>query len=136
GHEGAWAPDGLTYYGGDLRTHGGQYYAVDTADPVHPKLITTWVPGIANVHGLSISDDGTRGYFVSLGGLGATPADAINGPPTNGLLIYDLSQIQARKPNPSVNLIGKVLWNDGSVAQHTIPVKIGGKPYVIFVDEG
>src|SRR6185312_1116393 len=38
GHEGAWAPDGLTYYGGDLRTHGGQYYAVDTADPVHPKL--------------------------------------------------------------------------------------------------
>src|SRR6185312_12388565 len=100
GHEGAWAPDGLTYYGGDLRTHGGQYYAVDTADPVHPKLITTWVPGIANVHGLSISDDGTRGYFVSLGGLGADPAAAIAGPPTNGVLIYDLSQIQARAPNP------------------------------------
>jgi len=134
GHEGAWAPDGLTYYGGDLRHL--QYYAVDTTNPSEPRLITTWVPGIANVHGLSISDDGTRGYFVSLGGLGATPADAINGPPTNGLLIYDLSQIQARKPNPSVNLIGKVLWNDGSVAQHTIPVKIGGKPYVIFVDEG
>src|SRR6185437_4182444 len=32
GHEGSWAPDGLTYYGGDLRTNGGQYYAVDTAD--------------------------------------------------------------------------------------------------------
>ena len=136
GHEGAWAPDGLTYYGGDLRTHGGQYYAVDTADPVHPKLITTWVPGIANVHGLSISDDGTRGYFVSLGGLGADPAAAIAGPPTNGVLIYDLSQIQARAPNPQVKLISKVLWNDGSVAQHTINVKIGGKPYLIAVDEG
>jgi len=44
-HEGAWAPDGLTYYGGDLRftytvpgttaTATGQYFAVDTADPTH-----------------------------------------------------------------------------------------------------
>src|SRR5690349_12621345 len=65
GHEGSWAPDGLTYYGGDLRTNGGQYYAVDTTDPTAPKLITRWTPGFANVHGLSISDDGNRGYFVS-----------------------------------------------------------------------
>ncbi|HEV3020526.1 MAG TPA: hypothetical protein VGY49_16050, partial [Burkholderiaceae bacterium] len=61
GHEGSWAPDGLTYYGGDLRN--AQYYAVDTADPTRPSLIAAWVPGIANVHGLSISDDGKRGYF-------------------------------------------------------------------------
>src|SRR6266852_5810207 len=60
GHEGSWAPDGLTYYGGDLVTNGGQYCAVDTTDPTAPKLITTWVPGFANVHGLSISDDGNR----------------------------------------------------------------------------
>jgi len=55
---------------------------------------------------------------------------------TNGLLIYDLSDIQARKPNPQVALIGKVLWKDGATAQHTIPVKIYGKPHIIFVDEG
>jgi hypothetical protein len=65
GHEGSWAPDGLTYYGGDLRN--AQYYAVDTTDPTHPSLITAWVPGISNVHGMSISDDGNRGYFVALG---------------------------------------------------------------------
>jgi hypothetical protein len=138
GHEGAWAPDGLTYYGGDLRTSGGQYYAVDTVNPTAPRLITTWVPGIANVHGMSISDDGNRGYFVSLGGLSGNPqADLIDPtkPATNGLLIYDLSQIQARVPNPQPRLISKLLWKDGSVAQHTIPVKIGGKPYVIFIDE-
>jgi hypothetical protein len=133
GHEGSWAPDGLTYYGGDLRTNGGQYYAVDTVDPVNPKLITTWHPGIANVHGMSISDDGNRGYFVSLG-FGDNLVDP-NAPATNGLLIYDTSQIQARVPNPQVPLISKLLWKDGSGAQHTIPVKIGGKPYVIFVDE-
>jgi hypothetical protein len=134
GHEGAWAPDGLTYYGGDLRN--AQYYAVDTADPVHPKLITNWKPGIANVHGMSISDDGTRGYFVSLG---STPGAGLTDPnvaATNGLLIYDISAIQARNANPSVKLLGKVLWKDGSVAQHTIPVKIGGKPYIVAVDEG
>jgi hypothetical protein len=137
GHEGAWAPDGLTYYGGDLRTNGGQYYAVDTVNPTAPRLITTWVPGIANVHGMSISDDGNRGYFVSLGTSGGTAGlTDPTIPATNGLLIYDTSQIQARVPNPQVPLISKLLWKDGSVAQHTIPVTIGGKPYVIFVDEG
>src|SRR5438552_5161499 len=134
GHEGSWAPDGLTYYGGDLRN--AQYYAVDTADPTRPSLITAWVPGIANVHGMSISDDGNRGYFVSLGF--TTPAALTDPtqPATNGLLIYDLSQIQARAPNPQVRLISQLLWKDGSVAQHTIPVKIDGHPYVILVEEG
>jgi hypothetical protein len=137
GHEGSWAPDGLTYYGGDLRDHGGQYYAVDTTDPTAPKLITTWVPGFANVHGLSISDDGNRGYFVSLGTSGGA-AGLLDPtiPATNGLLIYDISEIQARQPNPQAKLVSKLFWKDGSVGQHTIPVKIEGKPYVIFVDEG
>jgi hypothetical protein len=148
GHEGSWAPDGLTYYGGDLRgayttpsggTASGQYYAVDTTDPTHPSLITAWTTGVdgSNVHGMSISDDGKRGYFVSIGGLSGSPADLTNPavPANNGLLIYDLSQIQARAPNPQPKLVSKLLWKDGSVAQHTIPVKIDGKPYVIFVDE-
>jgi hypothetical protein len=136
GHEGSWAPDGLTYYGGDLRTNGGQYYAVDTTDPTAPKLITVWHPGFANVHGMSISDDGNRGYFVSLGTSGGAagltdPTIAAN----NGLLIYDLSEIQTRQSNPQAKLVSTLFWKDGSGAQHTIPVKIDGKPYLIFVDE-
>jgi hypothetical protein len=131
GHEGSWAPDGLTYYGGDIRQ--AQYYAVDTVDPTHPKLITAWKPGIAGatVHGLSISDDGNRGYFVSLLGAGPVTPDKA----ANGLLIYDLSEIQSRKPNPQVRLVGQYLFNDGGGAQHTIPIRIKGKPYVVFVDE-
>ena len=85
---------------------------------------------------MAIGDDGTRGYFVSLGFTSPAQLTDPNSPATNGLLIYDLSEIQARKPNPQVHLLGKVLWKDGSVAQHTIPVKIDGKPYVVFVDEG
>jgi hypothetical protein len=108
---------------------------VDTTDPTRPKLLATWRTGIATVHGMSISDDGKRGYFVSLGF--NTPADLTNPgtPPTNGLLIYDLSEIQARKPNPQVREISRLLWKDGSVAQHTIPVRIKGKPYVVHIDE-
>jgi hypothetical protein len=56
-------------------------------------------------------------------------------PAINGLLIYDLSEVQARVANPQVRLISKLLWKDGAGAQHTIPVKIDGSPYVIFVDE-
>jgi hypothetical protein len=148
GHEGAWAPDGLTYYGGDLRfkytmpgnaaTQTGQYYAVDTSDPTRPSLITAWTTGIdgANVHGMSISNDGNRGYFVSIGGRDPTALTDPTKPANNGLLIYDLSEIQARMPNPQARLISKLLWKDGSVSQHTIPVRIDGHPYVIFVDEG
>ena len=51
------------------------------------------------------------------------------------MLIYDLSEIQSRKPNPQVHLISKFLFNDGGGAQHTIPITIEGKPYVVFVDE-
>ena len=136
GHEGSWAPDGLTYYGGDLRAL--QYYAVDTTDPRRPKLIAAWPVPVAgaNSHGLSIRDDGRRGYFVALGTSGgATGITDPNVPANNGLLIYDLSQIQDRVPNPQVKLISQLLWKDGSGAQHTIPIKIKGKPYLIFVDE-
>ena len=51
-------------------------------------------------------------------------------------MILDTSEVQARLPNPQMKVISKFLFKDGSVAQHTIPVKIKGKPYIIHVDEG
>jgi hypothetical protein len=143
GHEGAWAPDGLTYYGGDLRQF--QYFAVDTTDPSKPKLITTFNspfgagPPYANVHGMSISDDGKRAYFVTAVYSSVIDFANLSNPnviPNNGLIIADVSDIQARKPNPQMRVISKLTWKDGAAAQHTINVKINGKPYVIFVDEG
>src|ERR1700720_2613984 len=41
GHEGAFAPDGLTYYGGDRGTPI-KYSAIDITNTTHPKLITTY----------------------------------------------------------------------------------------------
>jgi hypothetical protein len=136
GHEGSFAPDGLTYYIGDLTN--SLYHAVDVADATHPKYITTFSMKAIGLgtHGLSVSNDGNRVYASSLAF--PTLADLTNPsvPPANGFVILDTSAVQARLPNAQIKLISEFLFKDGSVAQHTIPVSIRGKPYIIHVDEG
>jgi len=136
GHEGSWAPDGLTYYARGMRN----YYAVDTTNLLAPKLTVVWqVPdefAVSTGHGLSVSDDGNRGYFVAIA---PRPLDLFDPSvqASNGLLIYDLTDIQNRRANLATpKILGTVFWKDGSTAQHTINIKIGKKPYVVFVDEG
>ena len=123
GHEGEWAPDGLTYYGSSWMT--GTLTAIDVTDPADPRPVGV-ISQPLMVHGLSVSDDGNRLYL----------AHAANGEGGNGLTILDSSQVQSREPNPEVPTLGSVTWDDGGTAQHTIPVTIKGHPYVIFVDEG
>jgi hypothetical protein len=131
GHEGEWAPDGLTYYFGDL--WNGQYSAVDTTNPTQPKYIATFKPNVAkaSVHGLSLSADGNRAYVVSADFTGF----ASGGPPNNGLIIVDTSEVQQRKANPVMREVSRLFWEDGAGGQHTIIAKVAGKPYVIYVDE-
>ena len=102
-----------------------------------PKLITIYpnpIPG-ALTHGLSISDDGNRAYFATLSIPQASDVTNPNFVPTNGVLIADVSEVQDRKPNPAIKLISTIIWRDGSVMQHTIPVRIDGRSYLIAVDE-
>ena len=54
---------------------------------------------------------------------------------TNGLGIYDIGPIGDRAPVTRVRRIGKVSWKDGTIGQHAIPIRSGGRPYVVFVDE-
>jgi hypothetical protein len=49
---------------------------------------------------MTVSDDGTRGYFVSIGSITTTTLADPSVPPNNGLVIYDLTDIQQRRPNP------------------------------------
>jgi hypothetical protein len=139
GHEGNISPDGLTYYVGDLRN--AAYYAVDVANTTKPKMISavdmsTIVPG-SNVHGLSISNDGNRVYAVVLGGLGGSgPAVADPAKLSNGFVIFDTSEVQQRLPNAKMKVVSTALFQDGTVAQHTIPAMINGKQYLVMVDEG
>jgi hypothetical protein len=139
GHEGVWAPDGLTYYRSDLAN--AMYHAIDASDPSRPKEIASFniatalapLTGIKS-HGLSLSDDGKRAYVAVIGipAAGYDPSTPAN----NGFAVLDTSEVQARKPNAQIKLISSFLYKDGSVSQHTIPARIRGKPYIIQVDEG
>jgi hypothetical protein len=138
GHEGNFAPDGLTYYGTNL-SHPGYIYPIDISDTTHPKMLAQWFTGtaagpvISSTHGLSVSNDGMRAYFTLFGAGAAVPNNTIG--VTNGFIIADVSDVQNRVPNPQLKIVSVTFIPDGSGAQHTIPVTINSKPYVIEVDE-
>lgn len=120
GHEGAFAPDGRTYYstsfdaGGNLP--GGTLTAVDLSNPSLPVSVFT---GNYPAHGLSVSDDGNRAYIAA----------------RSGLIILDVSQIQGRRANPRVREVARLSWPTMSTPQITIPVTIGGHPFLVEMDE-
>lgn len=133
GHEGNISPDGLTYYIGDITNR--KYHAVDISNTRFPQLIATFdMDAIGlGVHGLSVSEDGNRMYGVTW------DQNVPNSDPTtpkNGFVVFDTSEVQARKPNAEMKLLSTALYNDGSTAQHTIPIQIDDKPYLVMVDEG
>jgi hypothetical protein len=118
-HEGQWSPDGRTYWSSSLG--GGGLTAIDVADPTHPRIAGIGAIGFAD-HGFELSPDGNRMYLTT-----AFPA---------GVVVLDVSDVQARKPMPVFRELGRVTWGGPeSVAQHTIPVTWNGKPYLIAVDE-
>jgi hypothetical protein len=114
GHESGMAPDGLTFYPTSPGT--SHMSAVDISNPQLPRTLVT---SQFNTHGMSVSDDGRRGYLATL----------------DGLVIVDLSEVQERKPNPQVREISRLVWSNMTIPQVAIPVTINGKPYVVEVDE-
>ncbi|HEX8206236.1 MAG TPA: hypothetical protein VF587_09280 [Solirubrobacteraceae bacterium] len=114
GHESGFAPDGMTFYPTSIGT--GHTTAVDLSNPRVPTRI--W-EGAYGTHGMSVSDDGNRGYFAA----------------GDGLYIVDLSEVQARKPDPQVREISHLTWSNMTIPQYAVPVTIDGKPYLVEVDE-
>ena len=66
-------------------------------------------------HALTVSDDGNRGYVAG----------------SDGLQVVDLSEVQARKPNPRAPQIAGLSWKRRTIPQ----VTIGGKAMLVEVDE-
>jgi hypothetical protein len=129
GHAGNFAPDGRTYYG----THiGASTYAIDIDDPASPKLIGLWPgqDGQGLPHDLSLSATGERLYTAQPGGL-TRPGEPQR---QNGLVISDTSDYQSRR-NTEPKIVSSLFWKDGTVAQMTQRVQIGGRPFLIFTDE-
>ena len=125
GHESGMSPDGNTFWSASPFTQ--TIVAVDITNPSLPRPI--WVGNYPS-HGLSISEDGNRAYVASIGSSGGFPG----GSPA-GVLILDISQVQARVPNPQVKEISRVTWDRVSIPQNALPVTIKGKPYLVEIDE-
>lgn len=115
GHESGFASDGRTFYA----TSPGTYTitAIDVTNPKIPSIL--WV-GPYDAHGMSLSEDGNRAYVAGVG---------------DGLIVLDTSQIQARRPNPQVPVVSRLQWGSMTIPQNAMPVTIGGRPYLVEIDE-
>jgi hypothetical protein len=137
-HEGNFSSDGKTYYSGGA--FPGIISAVDLSDPTNPRLLTQFLAKLS-IHGMSTNLDGTRLFLAHLhDDFWQTYPRSARGDVRSitggyGMGIYDISEIQQRKPNPQAKLVSALEWPDGQGGQHTIPVFKDGEPYVIHVDE-
>jgi len=132
GHAGNFTPDGLTYYSSQMfRGLGGIMPVIDVSDPSDPQHLLDWqFSGNGRPHDISFNEDGTRAYAMQPGQFESTTF-----PGPNGLVILDVSDIQFRRPNPQINVISTLFWEDSGQAQQSLPVTFHGRPYLITTDE-
>ena len=116
GHESGLSPDGKTFYSASPGTP--TLTAIDIENPLLPRQLWS---GNYTSHGLSISNDGNRAYLAAGDG--------------EGVLILDVSQIQARVSNPQVSEVARLSWENKSIPQNAIPFTRDGQPYLLEIDE-
>jgi hypothetical protein len=115
GHESGMSPDGRTFW--SASPGSPTLTAVDISLPQARRLWT----GPYTAHGLSISPDGNRAYVSA--GDGA------------GVLILDVSEIQARRDNPEVREISRISWDNQTIPQNAMPFTRNGRRYLLEIDE-
>jgi hypothetical protein len=115
GHEGCFQADGMVYY----MASTDNITPIDLSDPRHPKQLSE--PQDLGIHGCSTSENGKRAYLSDIG--------------LARMVVADTSEVQARKQNAKIKVIG-TLPNDGNDGQQsTIPIFYGGHPYVFSFAE-
>lgn len=119
GHEGNWAPDGMTYWA--TGTVAGSLTAIDVTEPAQPRILYSGLQGFPANHGAEFRADGARMYL----------ATCLPG----GVAILDTSAVQNREPVPVVRQISRLTWNARSCGQHALPVFFDGVPHLIAPDE-
>jgi LVIVD repeat len=114
---------------------GDTLTALDISDPSRPKVVAKWrtddPENLVRFHGVSVSDDGNTLYFT----IGEHLYTRVNGKvvpsPNQGIGILDVSDVQARKSNPQITMIGKpYYWDDILHNQYVHPFEIDGHRYL------
>ena len=111
GHEGCFQADGNVYYMASTDT----ITPIDISDPTEPRQLSE--PQDLGIHGCSTSEDGNRAYLADIG--------------TGKLLVADTSEVQARKQNAQIKVIGELPTPGNTGQQSTIPLFYGGRPHVL-----
>ena len=115
GHEGCFQADGMVYY----MASTDNITPIDISNPRKPKQLSE--PQDLGIHGCSTSEDGKRAYLADIG--------------TGALLIADTSEVQARKKDAEIKVIGE-LPTPGNVGQQsTIPIFYRGHPHIFNFSE-
>lgn len=125
GHESGFSPDGRTYYASSLLAD--TITAVDLTNPRVPVTLTSFAGGWS--HGVRTSPDGNLLYVADMGypeGSNFT---------SGGLKIYDVSQINQRRPFPRAELLSTFTWPDVAIPQVPEPFSKDGHDYLLMVDE-
>jgi hypothetical protein len=92
---------------------------IDISDPTKPRQLSE--PQPLGIHGCSTSEDGTRAYLADIG--------------TGRLAIADTSEVQARKDNAQIKVVGELGTPGNEGQQSTIPIFYGGRPYIFNFSE-
>ncbi|HWG94515.1 MAG TPA: hypothetical protein VNU66_09850 [Mycobacteriales bacterium] len=128
GHESGFSPDGNTFWAASLG--GDTLTAIDLTDPARPRPVYV---GNHATHAVTISDDGNRAYLAA--GAGFPRNELTVRAPVDGLEVLDVSQVQSRQAAPEVTTVGALTWDSVTIPQAALPVTIGGRPYLVQVDE-
>lgn len=144
-HAGNFAYDGKTYWLTDLEH--ARLIAIDVSDPSNPKELLDWDFPNAQAggtgahqacHRISLNQFTVDGHppdtLVFCGVIGnlVRPGVFSSG---NGLVIYDVSQVQERRPHPLIKVVSSLYWTNGDIAIQPDLAFIQGKPYVGAGDE-
>jgi hypothetical protein len=118
-HEGAFSPDGNTYWA------SGQIWAsaVDIRDPANPAVVWSAPAGFAS-HGMEFTPDGDTMYMSTAQGVNILDTSAIQDRAAPGTTMHQLLPSRGYKH-----------WRDGLISQHSIYVTYAGTPHLFNVDE-
>jgi hypothetical protein len=145
-HTGEFSADGKTFWTGSGPDRAvGAVSALDVSEPSHPRLIAQWHPDdprLDYLHHVTVSDDGNTAYVVAgsvTSGLRSQTSKALSWKdldkqPPQGVVLLDVSEVQARKPDPKIKMISSLFWNDVQVPQYVFPMTIKGHHYLWYND--